>query len=182
MTYDEVTKLAKDKAVEYVVNFKTISKNKNNWFSLLGQPGAGKSHLIMAMGAALLNQGVSVVYMPYTEVMKEIKGNANNQDNYSKIISTYINAEVLIIDDLFKDKVKNGKIIGDLTEVDIKHIYPIINNRYYNNMPTLISSECTPEIFIDLDEAQGGRILEKSMMKVVFTKDIHNYRMKNFQL
>lgn len=178
--FDELTSKAKDKAVEYVLKFKEIKESENNWYALLGQPGCGKTHLVVAIGAALLNNGIGVVYMPYTEVMKEIKGNANNQEIYSKIINRYMKAPVLVIDDLFKDKMKNGRLVADLTEVDIRHIYPIINYRYYNSLPTIISSECTPELLMELDQAQGGRILERCTTKIVFRGEEYDHRVRHF--
>ena len=76
---NDLTAKAKDNAIDYVMDFESLREEENNWFALLGQPGAGKSHLVIAIGAALLNKGVGVVYMPYTEVIKEIKGNSNKQ-------------------------------------------------------------------------------------------------------
>ncbi|MDK0862331.1 hypothetical protein P5F16_01285 [Clostridium perfringens] len=52
-----------------------------------------------------------------------LKGDAKDFEKYK-------NAEVLVIDDLFKDKVRNGNIIADMTEIDMKHIYPLLNYRY----------------------------------------------------
>ena len=50
-------------------------------------------------------------------------------------------AKVLIIDDLFKDKLRNGELVGELKEADIKHLYPILNYRYFNNLPTLVKAQ-----------------------------------------
>ncbi|MDM0497125.1 hypothetical protein QTH19_07780 [Clostridium perfringens] len=52
-----------------------------------------------------------------------LKGDAKDFEKYK-------NAEVLVIDDLFKDKVRNGNIIADMTEIDMKRIYPLLNYRY----------------------------------------------------
>lgn len=178
--YDQVTAKAKEKAVEYVRLFHEIKEEENNWFALFGQPGSGKSHIAISIGAALLNNSIGVVYMPYMEAMKEIKGNAINQELYLTLVNRYMKAPVLIIDDLFKDKVKNGRLVADLTDTDIKHIYPIINYRYYSSLPTIISSECTPEILMDLDEAQGGRILQRCATKIVFKGQNYDYRVREF--
>lgn len=180
LPYDDVTAKAKEKSVEYIRSFNELKECENNWFALFGQPGSGKSHIVIAMGAALLKNNVSVVYMPYTEVMKEIKGNATNQEAYLRLVNRYMKAEVLVIDDLFKDKVKNGNIVADLTDVDIKHVYPILNYRYYNSLPTIISSECIPDILMELDEAQGGRILQRCVTKIVFKGHGYDYRVREF--
>jgi len=178
--YNESTIKARDKAVEYIKIFDTIKDTRENGFALMGQPGAGKTHIVVAIGSALLERKIPVVYTPYLEAMRELKANSMDDEYYNKLVVRYQKAKVLIIDDLFKDKVKRGRLTGELTEVDMKHIYPILNYRYLNYLPTLISTECTPNMLLDLDEALGGRILECcSKYGVVFTKEC-NYRMRKF--
>lgn len=147
----------------------------------MGQPGAGKTHIVLAIGKALLDKKISVVYMPYLEVIRELKALAMYQEDYDRLVNRYKKAKVLIIDDLFKDKVKKGKILYELNESDIKHIYPILNYRYLNYMPMIISTECTPEMLLDLDEALAGRILETcgKRFSIVF-KENCNYRLNKF--
>lgn len=188
--YDDLTKSAKDKAINYVKNFENIKSKKENSFGLLGQPGSGKSHIVIAIGAALLNQKkpIQVIYMPYLETMRELKANVLDDEYYLKLTSRYQKAKLLIIDDLFKDKIKNGQLVKDrygnnkgLNEADMKHIYPILNYRYINHLPMLISTECTPQILIELDEALAGRILESCGDNItVFAEKKYDYRMKNF--
>lgn len=178
--YDNVTRIARDRSIDYSFKFSEIKKEENNWIIFLGQPGAGKSHLTKAIGMSLLNKGYKTIYMPYAEVIQQLKGNAVDIDKYSKVINKFKNAEVLIIDDLFKDKVKSGKLVAGLTEVDIKHIYPLLNYRYNNNLATIISSECNPDMLIELDEAIGSRIIEKAAGRItVFKDERYNYRFRN---
>ena len=183
--YDRVCTAAKDKATRYITEFSEMSLKENNWFGLFGQAGSGKSHLVIAMGAALLNKEhkpKKVVYMPYLEAMRELKANVLDEKNYTKLLNRYQKEEVLVIDDLFKDKVKNNKLTFELTEADMKHLYPIINHRYFNKLPTIISSECTPNMLLRLDEALGGRILERCDENItIFTGSEHNYRLKKFE-
>jgi len=179
--YDEITIKAKEKAVEYVKDF------KNESMALLGQPGAGKTHIVVAIGAALLNKNIRVVYMPYLEVMMELKSNARDEEYYTKVVNKYLKADLLIIDDLFKDKVKNGQLLKvngypvGLTEADMKHIYRILNVRYNNHKPILVSSECTPEMLLNLDEALARRILEPCEDNIIiFEGKHHNYSMRKY--
>ena len=179
--YNDSTKKAKDKAADYIRNFDEIKDTRENGFALLGQPGAGKTHIVLAIGKALLEKKISVVYMPYLEVIKELKALAMYQEDYEKLLRRYTKAKVLIIDDLFKDKVKKGRIAAELSETDLKHIYPILNYRYLNYLPTIISSECTPNMILELDEALGGRILETTGPRFSLTfKGDCNYRLKKF--
>ncbi|MBY6800146.1 ATP-binding protein [Clostridium botulinum] len=177
-----MTKRAKQVAIDYIRDYTTIKTKEENNLAFLGQPGAGKSHLAIGIGANLINSGVctNIVYMPYQEAMRELKANSMDDEYYIKIQAKYLKAELLIIDDLFKDKIKNGKLVGELTESDIKHIQPIINQRYLNCKPTIYNSELTPELLINLDQALAGRILEKSNI-VIFKYNLeNNYRMRKF--
>ena len=181
--YDEVTKSAKKKAVKYIEEFEEIRNSPGNSYGLFGQPGAGKSHIVIAIGAALLNKNIKVIYMPYLEASRELKANTNDDEYYLKILNRYKNAEVLIIDDLFKDKVRNGQLIKGacITEADMKHIYPILNYRYFNKLPILFSTECTPGILLSLDEALAGRITEScEPFMTIFGDKKYNYRMRKF--
>lgn len=183
--YNKICASARLKAERFVSGFEEIRKQENNWFGLFGQPGAGKSHLAIAMGAALLQRGnkpVKAVYMPYLEVMRELKASTMDNEYYTKQISRYQRAEVLVIDDLFKDKVRNGRLCCDLSEADEKHFMTILNFRYLEKLPTIISSECTPRMLMSLDGALAGRILERCEGNItVFAGEEFNYRLKRFE-
>lgn len=180
---NETRKKAREKAIDYIKKFDETRNTKQNSICFLGQPGSGKTHLALGIGKALLERenNVEVVYMPYLEAIKELKSNAMEQENYIKIQSKYIECELLIIDDLFKDKVKKGKLYSELNESDMKHIYPIINQRYINKKATIYSSECNPVMIMDLDEALGGRIIESCGDNIIVFKytQENNYRLKN---
>jgi DNA replication protein DnaC len=184
--FDDVTKIAKSKAVEYIKNFDSVKSNRENSYGLFGQPGAGKSHIVIAVGAALLNRKdnpIPVVYMPYFESMRELKANTMDDEYYNSLLNRYSRAKLLIIDDLFKDKMRNGELIkgASITEADMKHIYPILNYRYANYLPTVFSTECTPLILNELDEALAGRILETCGDNMaIFQDKKYNYRMRKF--
>lgn len=184
--YDELTKVAKENAINYIKSYDDIKNNRENSYGLFGQPGAGKSHIVIAIGAALLNRKskpIPVVYMPYLEVTKELKASTMDAEYYNKLINRYSRAELLVIDDLFKDKIRNGELIKGafITESDMKHIYPILNYRYLNHLPTIFSTECSPKILNILDEALAGRILESCGDNItVFKGPKYNYRMRKF--
>lgn len=181
--YDNVTSTAKEKAENYIKSFDEIRLTRGNSYGLFGQAGAGKSHIAIAIGAELLNKNIKVIYMPYLEATRELKSNVLDDKYYTKLISHYKQAEALVIDDLFKDKVRNGELIKGacITESDMKHIYPILNYRYFNNLPTIFSTECTPTILDWMDEALAGRILESCGDNIVIFKGKqYNYRMRKF--
>lgn len=168
-----------DKAKNLALNYVFNVKENNNWIAFLGQSGAGKSHLSIGIGAMLLKQNYEVAYMPYAEIIMELKRNTMNQEAYTKILNKFMKAEILVIDDLFKDKIKNNELIGDLNEADLRHIYPLLNYRYNNNLRTIISSEANLNNLRKLDEALLGRILEKCNENIiVFETSKYNHRFR----
>ena len=178
--FDGITSSLKLKAIHYIKEFEIIKNTSSNGFGILGQSGSGKTHISVGIGAHLLGEGYKAIYMPYLEGMRELKACAMDLEYYIKLSTKYQKAEVLIIDDLFKDKIQNGKLIGTLTEADMKHIYPIINYRYLNRLPIIISTECTADMLEQLDEALAGRIIESCGDNITTIKGSkYNYRMKN---
>ena len=141
------------KAKEYVNNFDNMIASRKNSILFMGQVGSGKTHLSMAIANNLIDMGVGVIYMPFRDVITNIKQNIMDEEYYRKAVSRYKNAKVLLIDDLFK---------GSISKSDINIMFEIINYRYFNKMPMIVSSEKSFSELIDIDEALGSRIIEMS--------------------
>lgn len=169
--WNEASKWAKDTGVAYCTNFHEIRNGRKNSILLCGQVGSGKTHVSVAIGLNLLKQKIKVVYMPYRDVITKIKQNILDHEYYIKNISKYQLCEVLLIDDLFKGKVN---------ESDINIIFEIINYRYLNFLPIIVSSEFSIDKLLAFDEGVGSRVYEMSKDYVVeIEKDMHNnYRLK----
>lgn len=146
----EIVREAYSVAYEYVREFSNISKERQNSIALLGRPGCGKTHLLMAAANNLLKKGVGVIYFPWVEGFNEIKDDLSALDERIRRLQ---NAEVLFIDDMWKGSEKP-------TQFEIKQAFAIINYRYLNNLPVLISSERSFAEMCGFDEAVGSRIKE----------------------
>jgi len=142
---------AKNKAINYVKNFKAKEHDRCNSIMFCGQVGSGKTHLGTAICNKLLAMGIPVIYMPYRNIMTKIKQPMLNEVVYNREVSTYMNARVLYIDDMLK---------GRFTETDVNVMYEIINHRYMNNLPLIISTEKYLDGLLAFDEAVGSRIIE----------------------
>lgn len=142
---------AKSKAMQYVKNFAQMEHGRHNSIMFCGQVGAGKTHLGTAICGELMNGGVAVVYMAYRNAVTKIKQNVINEEAYDRELNQYASARMLYIDDLLK---------GKLTETDVNIMYEIVNYRYMNNMPIIISSEKSPNDLLIFDEAIGSRLIE----------------------
>lgn len=145
-------------STEYVKNFRSIEKDRCNSIMFIGQVGSGKTHLSLAIANELMDDGVGVLYMGYRDVITVVKQNIMDQVYYHRVMNRYKNARVLLIDDLFK---------GKISDSDINIIFEIVNYRYFNNLPVIVSSEKTVDELIDIDEAIGSRLIEMSKSYLV---------------
>ena len=128
------------------------------WFYIGGQPGCGKTHLCTAICRHALYAGKSVFYMPWLTKIADLKAEMYDApDDYARDIGQLKRIELLYIDDFFKP-------VRDIqpTAADVKLAYDIINYRYINGLPTIISSEKNADELVDIDEATGSRICEKA--------------------
>ena len=182
--YDDLTMSVKKIAEEYIKTF----DNTKTWLTFLGQSGSGKTTLSIAIGLELINREnpVRVVYMPYIDTMRKLKACSRDNEYYEAIRKPFFDADFLIIDDLFKDRIKNSRLIKryndelELSEADTKHINPIIDYRYLNKKNTIISTECNFYQLIELDEALAYRISEMSGnggLVLEFNSKKYNYRL-----
>lgn len=146
----EIIREAHSVSYEYVREFSNIRKDRQNSIALLGRPGCGKTHLLMAAANNLLSKGVGVIYFPWVEGFNEIKDDFNALDERIRRLQ---NAEVLFIDDMWKGSEKP-------TQFETKQAFAIINYRYLNNLPVMISSERSFAEMCSFDEAVGSRIKE----------------------
>lgn len=167
----ELIKLAYQKAGAYAKNFFDIRSTRKNSLALLGRPGSGKTHLAMAVCNYLLKKGVGVHYFPWVEGFNEIKDNLDTLDTRIRQLQQ---AEVLFIDDMYKGRQKP-------TDFQAEQSFAIVNYRYLNNLPMLISSERTISGICEIDEALGSRINEMCRdYKVVIKGGIElNYRLRS---
>ena len=138
------------KAKEYAKSFHKDSKS-NKSIMFVGQVGSGKTHLSMAIANSLMKEGVGVLYMSYREEIISLKQNIMDEEYYRKCMDRFKRARVLLIDDLFK---------GSISGSDVNIMFEIINFRYLNGLPVIVSCEKGVEEIMGIDEAIGSRIYE----------------------
>lgn len=160
-------------AIEY-------AKNPKGWFFIGGQPGCGKTHLCTAICRELLLEGKNLKYMQWREDAAKLKGNTNDTERREKLTNEFKTVKALYIDDLFKTGKNQDGSVQRPTSADINLAFEILNYRY--NKPdsiTIISSELTAEALLDIDEAIGSRICERSKPLNISRNIARNYRLRN---
>lgn len=122
------------------------------WLFIGGQSGSGKTHLCTAAAVALLRRGYAMQYMRWMSESTRLK-EMSMDSGRMKLMDAYISAPLLYVDDLFK---------ATPTDAD-KHIaFELLDARYNDHSKvTILSSERTLDAILVIDEAIGGRILER---------------------
>lgn len=152
----KIIKDAYECALEYYKEFEHVRGNRKNSIALMGQPGAGKTHLLTAIANNLMQKkNVPVLYFPYVEGFNDLKDDFNKLEEKLEHMK---NIDLLFIDDLFKPTGRERK--PRATEWQIEQMYAVINYRYLNYKPIMVSSELTVDEMADVDEALGTRIYE----------------------
>ena len=155
------------------------AKKPEGWFYLGGQSGCGKTHLCTAICREFLLEGKKVIYMLWRDDIAKLKSLALDGEERQKMIERFKKAEVLYIDDLFKTGRNPDGYEPKPTAADINAAFEIINYRYNNpSLLTIISSELNEDDLLDIDEAVGGRIFERSKSISIAKDRSRNYRIR----
>lgn len=149
---------AKEKAMRYAKTFADMEHDRHNSIMFCGQSGSGKTHLGTAICKVLMDGGVAVTYMAYRNAVTKIKQTVTDEEAYGRELERYTLARVLYIDDLLK---------GRLSGADLNIMYEIVNYRYMNNKPVIISTEMPYAALLDFDEAIGSRLIEMCKGNIV---------------
>lgn len=129
---------------------------KGAWFYAGGAVGCGKTHVCTAIVGELLKTRAAL-YVPWQTAVTQLRANVYDEEEYSDQLNRYKRIPVLYVDDFFKPIEGLKPQPGDL-----RIAYDLINYRYINKLPTIISSEYYSMELIELDEATGSRIYEKA--------------------
>lgn len=141
-------------AFEYAQKFKEIRDTRENSIALLGQSGSGKTHLLTSISNGFIERyKLSVMYFPYLEGMTDLREDFNSLAAKLKLLKT---ADVLFIDDLFKPM--DG--VPQVTPWQFTQIQEIVNYRYLNYKPIMVSCELDLNQLLKIDEAFAARIYE----------------------
>lgn len=144
-------------------------------FFIGGQSGCGKTFICSAICIELVKrQSRKIEYMLWKEDSTYLKQIINDPKEYQPELDRFQKVEVLYIDDFFK----TGKNESPTT-ADVQLAFTILDYRYRNNMPTLISSEFTLGRINQIDAAIAGRIKE---MCGDYTYSIKEDSKKNYRM
>ena len=125
---------------------------RRNPFFLYGKSGVGKTHLIQAIGNALLkkNPNLKILYVPinhfYSDFITAIR--SKNPDSWRP---KYENLDVLIIDDF---QLITGK---DKSQVEFFNLF---NDMYLSKRQVIVASDRLPDELKDVDPRLASRLTQ----------------------
>ena len=131
-----------NKVKEYAELF---DKNTATSIIFMGGTGLGKTHLSSAIAKAVIDKGFYVVYDSAQNIISTLERDRFNRDGESRSSDRYMNADLLVIDDL-------GTEI--FSRSSVSYFYSIVNTRLISSKPTIISTNLTPKGLYDQYEAR----------------------------
>lgn len=147
---------------------------------LIGQYGRGKTHLLIAILKEIAKTGVTCRYCNMVDVYDEMRQAFAIDHVYRQspdmILNRLINADLLFIDDIGKEKI---------SEWTLETQYRLIDGRYSKNKATLIASNITEDEYLKrcVDESwkdRTGAIFSRiAGMCDVYEIDGPDYRRKS---
>ena len=168
------------KLLGIVKKYKDIGFNDGKWLYVGGQSGSGKSHLCTAATVSLMKY-CDVIYVIWPTETRKIKAVAMDAEKYDDAVKRLQNVKLLYIDDFFKPVFNSTGFDISTSKADVALAYNILNYRYNNRLPTIISSELYSSEIEQIDEAIFGRIAEScGEFRVDVSRDkAKNYRAQN---
>lgn len=123
------------KVFNNLINYseKLVNNIEKKGVILVGNNGVGKTHLAYSIANRFIEKGIPVIYGTLINLLAELRNSYEIDNNISEmeIIKLYENVDLLIIDDLGKEKP---------SEWGLEKLFTIINSRYENNLPVIITT------------------------------------------
>lgn len=146
-------------AYDYATNFEN---NNGQGLLFMGNPGTGKTHLAAAITNYITDEyGIAVKFGNFISILNDIKKSFHSDED---IVRKLKEMPLLVIDDLGKER---------RSEWSEMILYDVINGRYEDYMPTIITTNLDPEEVKErFGEAVLSRIIEMCTGVVMQGKDV----------
>lgn len=133
------------KTLDYAENFTLDSKS----LFFQGGTGLGKTHISLSIANHVVKKGYGVLYNSVQNFLNAVEKERFGQEKDEDTLKSLLECDLLILDDLGTEF---------LTQFSTSVLYNIVNTRYINSLPTVISSNLTPR---ELEERYGQQLFSR---------------------
>lgn len=129
---------------------------------LHGPVGNGKTHIAAAIVNECLERGTPAVFTTGVRLLERIRGSyerdGSTRDGARDILAVYADVEVLVLDDLGKER---------FTAWTAERLYDLVNRRYENNLAAIVTSNLSPPQLAehwrskDMDPTLGAALVRR---------------------
>lgn len=99
---------------------------------IVGPVGVGKTHMAARMAKQALSENASVRFLTGGEFLRSIRDTYNGEGSEGDVLSRLRKCDLLILDDLGKDKP---------TDWAVSMLFQLIDARYNEELPTVVTSQ-----------------------------------------
>ena len=140
---------------------KLVNDIEKKGLILIGDNGVGKTHLACSIANKLIENGTPVIYGTLINLLAELRNSYDTDNNISEmeIIKLYENVDLLIIDDLGKEKP---------SEWGLEKLFTIVNSRYENNLPVIITTNYNQNALVERLSLNGEIETAKSIISRLY--------------
>ena len=142
---------------------KAFAENPSGWLFFTGRYGTGKTHLAAAIANRVLETGTDVIFQPVPDLLDQLRMSyGNTGESFEERFDRIRSVPLLILDDLGAQSA---------TAWAEEKLYQIINYRYVNKLPTVVTSNVNPR---DIDGRIASRLKDPFVIRIVM--QVPDYR------
>ena len=144
---------------DYLIHFADKAKEGRGLY-VEGTYGTGKTHLVTAIAKERVRKGDVVRIKTPTDLLLSIRRSYDDssQQQEQEVVNFYKKVDLLIIDDFGKQKT---------TEWGMAILYEIINYRYSEMLPTIITTNFNEEALV---EQLSGKDIDRSKIASIISR------------
>ena len=135
---------------------KIFAGNPQGWLVLIGPAGSGKTHLAASVVNIRIASGFPAFFITTADLLDHLRSafNPSSEMSYDELFEQVRNAPLLVLDDFGTHSA---------TPWAKEKLDQLLNHRFNNNLPTLITTEIPVK---DLDEGVRARITNEKLCRV----------------